>query len=89
VDVIGHQTTCPDCCAGAPRCCGDQTPIEGIVVGVEKHGLAPITALGDMVGQVRHNNARDPGHACASFSRFEPICEIGYNGAPPSSKLSP
>jgi hypothetical protein len=36
----------------------------------EKHRLAPITSLGDMVGQVRHNNARDPGRACASFRRF-------------------
>jgi hypothetical protein len=23
-----------------------------------------------MVRQARHNNARDPGHACTSFSRF-------------------
>jgi hypothetical protein len=23
-----------------------------------------------MVRQARHNNARDPGHACAFFSRF-------------------
>jgi hypothetical protein len=23
-----------------------------------------------MVGQIRHNNARDPGRACAPFSRF-------------------
>jgi hypothetical protein len=43
--------------------------IGAIVVGLEKRGLAPITALGDMVRQARHNNARDPGHACASFSR--------------------
>jgi hypothetical protein len=70
VDVIGHQTIGPDCCAGAPRRRGDQPPVEAIAVGLEKHRLAPIGALGDMVGQVRHNNARDPGHACASFSRF-------------------
>jgi hypothetical protein len=41
-----------------------------MAVGLEKHGLAPVTALGDMVGQARHHNARDPGHADASCSRF-------------------
>jgi hypothetical protein len=61
--MIGHQAIGPDCCADAARCRGDQSPIEAIVVGLEKHRLAPITALGDMVGQARHNNARDPGHA--------------------------
>jgi len=50
-----------------PQHAADQEPI---VVGLEKQGLAPITALGDMVGQVRNNNARDPGHACASLGRF-------------------
>ncbi|HXC27535.1 MAG TPA: hypothetical protein VNV38_06215 [Stellaceae bacterium] len=49
---------------------GDQTPIKAIIVGRENHRLAPIAALGDMVGQVRHKNARDPGHADASFRRF-------------------
>jgi hypothetical protein len=29
----------------------DQSPIEARVVGLEKHGLAPITALRDMVGK--------------------------------------
>jgi hypothetical protein len=67
VDAIGHQAIGPDC-TGAPRCRGDQSPIKAIVVGLEKHRLAPITALADMVRQARHNNARDPGHACASFS---------------------
>jgi len=76
VDVIGHQAIGPDCCAGAPRRHGDQSPIKAIVVGLEKHRLAPIAALGDMMGQVRHNNARDPGHACTSFSRFAD----GYSG---------
>jgi len=66
VDVIGHQTIGPDCCPGAARCRGDQSPVEAIVVRLEKHRLAPIAALGDMVGQVRRNNARDPGHASAS-----------------------
>jgi hypothetical protein len=64
VDVIGHQAIGPDCGVGAPRCRGDQSPIEVIVVGLEKHGLAPITALADMVGQARHNNARDPAQSC-------------------------
>jgi hypothetical protein len=59
VDVIGHQAIGPNCCAGAPRCRGDQSSIETVVVGLEKHRLAPITALRDMVGQVRHNNTRD------------------------------
>jgi len=65
VDVIGHQTIGSDWYAGAARRRGGQPAIGAIVVGLEKHGLAPITALGDMVGQARHNNARDPGHACA------------------------
>jgi hypothetical protein len=47
VDVIGHQAIGPDRCAGAPRYRGDQSPMEAIVVGLEKHRLAPITALGD------------------------------------------
>ena len=50
VDVIGHQAIGPDCCAGRPRCRDDQPPVEAIVVGLEKHGLAPIAALSDMVG---------------------------------------
>jgi hypothetical protein len=70
VDVIGHQATGPGCCTGAARWRGDQTPIEAIVVGLEKHRLASVTALRDMVRRARHNNARDPGHACASFNRF-------------------
>ena len=70
VDVIGHQAIGPDWGAGASRCRGDQAPIEAIVVGLEKHRLAPITALGDIVRQVRHNNARDLRDTCASFSRF-------------------
>ena len=51
VDVIGHQTIGPDRCVGAPRRGGDQPPVETIVVGLEKHRLAPITPLGDMVGK--------------------------------------
>jgi hypothetical protein len=69
VDVIGHQAISQDGCAGAPRRRGDQPPVEAIVVGREKHGLAPIAALGDMVGQ-SGTTTRDPGYACASFSRF-------------------
>ena len=41
----------------------DELAIEAIVVGLEKQRLAPICALADMVRQVRHNNARDPGRA--------------------------
>jgi hypothetical protein len=50
VGTIGHQAIGADCCAGAPSCGGDRSPAEAIVVGLEKHRLAPITALGDMVG---------------------------------------
>jgi hypothetical protein len=57
VDVIGHQAVGPDCCAGA-RCRGDQSPIQAIVVRLEKHRLAPITALGDMVGRPAQQRAR-------------------------------
>jgi hypothetical protein len=64
---------------------GDQPAMEAIVVGLEKHRLAPITALGDMVRQARHNNAGDPGHACASFS----LLQSGDSGAAQSRKLSP
>jgi hypothetical protein len=38
VDVIGHQAMGPDRCTGAPRCRGDQPPIEAIVVRLEKYG---------------------------------------------------
>ena len=44
VDVIGHQTTGPDWYAGAARRRGGQPAIGAIVVGLEKHELAPITA---------------------------------------------
>jgi hypothetical protein len=55
VDVIGHQAR-PKLRhrrAVRPR---RPTPIKAIVVGPEKHGLAPIAALADMVRQVWHNN---------------------------------
>ena len=71
--------------AGAARRRGGQPAIGVLVVGLEKHGLAPITALGDMVGQARHNNARDPRHACAPFGRLRDI----HSGAAQSRKLSP
>jgi hypothetical protein len=44
-----------------------------------------IAALGDMAGQARHNNARDPGHARASFGRLRDI----HSDAAQSRKLSP
>jgi len=69
VDVIGHQAIVPDCCAGAPRCRGDQSPIEALVVGLEKHEFAPITALGDIVGASPARHARDPRHARTPFGR--------------------
>jgi hypothetical protein len=64
---------------------GGKPGIGAIVVGLEKHGLAPITALGNTVGQARHHNARVPGHACASFGRLRDI----HSGAAQSRKLSP
>jgi hypothetical protein len=84
VDVIGHQTIGPDCCAGAPRRRGDQLPVEAIVVGLEKDGLAPIAALGDMVRQARHHNACDPGHAVLPAADLRD----GDTGVPQSHKLS-
>ena len=51
--MVGHQAIGPD---GAARCRADQSPIEVIIVGLEKHRLAPIAALADLVRQVRHNN---------------------------------
>jgi hypothetical protein len=51
VDVTGHQAIGPDRCAGAPSRWGDQTAVKAIVVGLEKRRLAPIAALGDMVGR--------------------------------------
>jgi hypothetical protein len=85
VDVIGHQAIGPDCCAGAPSCRGDQTPIKAIVVGLEKHRLAPIAALGDMVRQVWHHDARDPG---MPVLRSDDLRDR-YRGAAQSCKLSP
>jgi len=41
VDVIGHQTIGPDWYAGAAGRRGGQPAIGAIVVGLEKHGLAP------------------------------------------------
>jgi hypothetical protein len=51
VDVIGHQAIGTDGGTSALRCRGDQTLVKAIVVGLEKHRLAPIAALGDMVGK--------------------------------------
>ena len=64
VGVMGHQTISPHCCAGAPRHRRNQPPIEAIVVGLATHGLAPITALSDMVRQARHNTARSGPCVC-------------------------
>jgi hypothetical protein len=85
VDVIGHQTIGPDGCAGAARCGGDQTPVEAIVVGREKHGLAPITALGDMVGQVRHNKRAIRAMPALPSTDLRDL----HSGMAQSCKLSP
>ena len=42
--MIGYQAIGPDCCARAPGCRGDQAPIQPMMVGREKHRLAPIAA---------------------------------------------
>jgi hypothetical protein len=68
MDMIGHQAINPDLRAGATRRRRDQTAVKPIILGPEEHRLAAIAALGDMVRQARHNHARHPGHALASYS---------------------
>src|SRR5207248_11141585 len=70
----------------APHC-GDKAAIEAIVVGLEKHRLAPIAALGDVMRQARHNHSRNPGHALTSTSLRPPPAD--RKRAALSCKLSP
>ena len=57
VDVIGHQTLgeAPNALRGAGV--GDEVAIDGIILIAEEDRLAPIAALGDVVGDVGNHQA--------------------------------
>ncbi len=63
MDVVGHQAIGP-----APRrpACGtgfgQQIAIERVVVVAEEHPLAPVAALGDVMGQTGDDETGDAGH---------------------------
>ena len=82
MDMIGHQATGPNLCAGAPRRRRDQAAVKLMILGAEEHRLAAITTLGDMM---RQNHAGAPGQALASISPSSKNC----GPAPLSCKLSP
>jgi len=49
MDMIGHQAISPDLRIGATCRRRDQTAVEPIILGPEKHRLATIAAPGDMM----------------------------------------
>jgi hypothetical protein len=64
--MIGHQTISPDLSSRAARSRRDQAAVKPIILGREKHRLAAIAALGDMVRQAGHNDTCNPGHSLTS-----------------------
>jgi hypothetical protein len=69
VNMVGHQAIGPDLGLRAPRCIGQQIEIDRIIAVLEKGPLAPIAALGHMMRNAGHHEARKAGHV-ARLWRF-------------------
>jgi hypothetical protein len=66
--VVGHQAICPHLC---PRLSGgflDQAEIKPKIVVAKEHRLAPVSALGDVVGNAWNDDASEAGDR--EFLRF-------------------
>jgi len=62
MDMIGHQAVGPDRDTMLAALLTQQIAIEFVVGIGEKHVLAPISALGDMMGQTGNDETSDAGH---------------------------
>ena len=68
VDVIGHKAIGQDLRAAAATVGGKQASIFGVVLITKEGTLAPISPLGDMVGQSWNDDPGEPSHCSAEPS---------------------
>jgi hypothetical protein len=61
--MVGHQAVAPDLDAGLGAALGQKVAVEREVGRLEEHRLAPVAALGDVVGKAWNDNAADTRHA--------------------------
>jgi hypothetical protein len=62
MNVVGHEAIGPDLGSGPGHRFGQQLAIQDIIAILEEGLLAPVTALGDVVGQARQYEARKANH---------------------------
>lgn len=62
MDVVGHQTICPDCDHGLSTMFGKKIAIDLLVARLEENGFAAITALRDVVRATGNDDAGETGH---------------------------
>jgi hypothetical protein len=78
MNVVWHQAIADD---GRPRALGrraDQIQIEPVVAVLEKHALAPIAALSNMVRGLRNDDAGEASHRVLPAA--ESLALTGGNG---------
>ena len=63
VDVVGHETVCPDLDIRAPGLLGQHVGVQLLVAVFEEDRLAPIAPRCDVVRASRSHDARQPSHA--------------------------
>lgn len=69
VDVVRHQATGPDLDPVAFCCLGEQVEVERIIAILEERPLAPVAALGHVMGNAWQDHAGETGHAGALTHR--------------------
>ncbi len=60
--MIAHQAIASDAESVAGRVLSEELEVHGTVRIVEKDGLLPVAALGDVVPTTRHDHTRDSRH---------------------------
>ena len=75
--MIGHQAVRPDRDTMLAALLTQQIAIEFVVGVGEKHVLAPISALGDMMGQTGNDETGDAGHGRLARTRREQWNRLG------------
>lgn len=62
MDMVGHQAPGPDLAPGVPHGGAQHLDIGAVIIIAEKHRLATIAPLGDMMGQTGNDNTRKSSH---------------------------
>ena len=63
VDVVGHEAIGPDLDTPAPDLFRQKIAVDLLVAVLKENRLAPVSTLGDVVGQSGNNDASETGHA--------------------------